>query len=126
MAEHGSRLASEAGSYSVTTGRIAQNPGSWAVFAVLPSRREPTPILRLRDHGSANHWAIGIYLASTPNPSCPPPPAPKAGTQNKGSMTPSSSTRALNLIADGAQPVPRERPQKRKTRVTQSPAPRET
>ena len=27
--------------------------------------REPTPILRLRYHGSADDWAIGIYKAST-------------------------------------------------------------
>ena len=31
----------------------------------LPGEREPAPILRLRYQGSAGHWAIGIYLAST-------------------------------------------------------------
>ena len=35
------------------------------VAAVLPGHREPTPILRLRYQGSADRWAIGIYLAST-------------------------------------------------------------
>jgi len=35
------------------------------VSAVLPGHREPTPILRLRYQGSADRWAIGIYLAST-------------------------------------------------------------
>jgi hypothetical protein len=35
------------------------------VAALLPGRREPTPILRLRYQGSADHWAIGIYRAST-------------------------------------------------------------
>jgi len=35
------------------------------VSAVLPGHREPTPILGLRYQGSADHWAIGIYLAST-------------------------------------------------------------
>jgi hypothetical protein len=34
------------------------------VAALLPGYREPTPILRLRYQGSADHWAIGIYLAS--------------------------------------------------------------
>ena len=35
------------------------------VAALLPGHREPTPILRLRYHGSADDWAIGIYKAST-------------------------------------------------------------
>jgi len=35
------------------------------VAALLPGHREPTPILRLRYQGSENHWAIGIYKAST-------------------------------------------------------------
>jgi len=35
------------------------------VAALLPGHREPTPILRLRYQGSADHWAIGIYKAST-------------------------------------------------------------
>jgi hypothetical protein len=34
------------------------------VSAVLPGHHEPTPILRLRYRGSADHWSIGIYLAS--------------------------------------------------------------
>ena len=33
------------------------------VAALLPGHREPTPILRLRHQGSADCWAIGIYLA---------------------------------------------------------------
>ena len=35
------------------------------VAALLPGHREPTPILRLRYQGSEDHWAIGIYKAST-------------------------------------------------------------
>ena len=35
------------------------------VAARLPGRSEATPILRLRYRGSADHWAIGIYKAST-------------------------------------------------------------
>lgn len=35
------------------------------VSALLPGYCEPTPILRLRYQGSADHWAIGIYQAST-------------------------------------------------------------
>ena len=35
------------------------------VSAFLPAHREPTPILRLRDQGSADRWAIGIYRASS-------------------------------------------------------------
>ncbi|WP_223839670.1 hypothetical protein [Saccharopolyspora pogona] len=34
------------------------------VSAVLPGHHDPTPILRLRYQGSADRWAIGIYLAS--------------------------------------------------------------
>jgi hypothetical protein len=34
------------------------------VDAVLPGRREPMPILRLRYQGAADRWDIGIYLAS--------------------------------------------------------------
>ena len=32
------------------------------VSALLPGYREPAPILRLRYQGSADRWAIGIYL----------------------------------------------------------------
>jgi len=35
------------------------------VSALLPGYREAAPILRLRYQGSADRWAIGIYLAST-------------------------------------------------------------
>lgn len=34
------------------------------VDAVLPDHRQPTPILRLRQQGSADEWDIGIWLAS--------------------------------------------------------------
>jgi hypothetical protein len=34
------------------------------VGAVLPGHHQPTPILRLRYQGSADRWAIAIYLAS--------------------------------------------------------------
>jgi hypothetical protein len=34
------------------------------VGAVLPGSEEPTPILRLRYQGSADRWAIAIYVAS--------------------------------------------------------------
>jgi hypothetical protein len=34
------------------------------VDAVLPSHRQPTPILRLRYQGAVNRWDIGIWLAS--------------------------------------------------------------
>jgi hypothetical protein len=34
------------------------------VDAILPGHREPAPVLRLRYQGSADRWAIGIYLAS--------------------------------------------------------------
>ena len=34
------------------------------VAARLPGHRQPHPILRLRYQGSADRWAIGIYLAS--------------------------------------------------------------
>lgn len=35
------------------------------VAALLPGHHEPTPVLRLRYQGSADHWAIAIYKAST-------------------------------------------------------------
>ena len=35
------------------------------VSALLPGRRELTPIMRPGDQGSADCWAIGIYLASS-------------------------------------------------------------
>jgi hypothetical protein len=57
------------------------------VSALLPGHREPTPILRLRYQGSADCWAIGIYLASsgqyteTELPACF---GPKTGTPEEG------------------------------------------
>ncbi len=160
-----SRLASEAGSGSVTSGSIAGNPGSWAVSqhscpasyggasqatpatspprlaaarpavaimdsvpgtpdpqtrtavtqriiahvtrgwprlgqpivrhrgqfcyvsALLPGHREPTPILRLRYQGSADRWAIGIYLASSgqyTESELPASSGPTTGTPEEG------------------------------------------
>jgi hypothetical protein len=35
------------------------------VAALLPGHREPTPILRLRYQGTADHWATGIYKPSS-------------------------------------------------------------
>ena len=57
------------------------------VSALLPDHREPTPIPRLRYQGSADCWAIGIYLASsgqyteTELPACF---GPKTGTPEEG------------------------------------------
>jgi hypothetical protein len=61
------------------------------VSAVLPGRRELTPILRLRYQGPAGRWAVGIYLASSGQYTESELPAsfgPKTGTPKKGSMTP--------------------------------------
>jgi hypothetical protein len=45
---------------------IVRHRGQYCyVAALLPGHREPTPILRLRYQGSADRWAIGIYLASS-------------------------------------------------------------
>jgi len=77
------------------------------VYALLPGYREPAPILRLRYQGSADQWAIGIYLASSDRYSeaeLPTSFGPKTGTPKKASTTPSSSTRAPKLAADGAFP----------------------
>jgi hypothetical protein len=55
--------------------------------ARLPGRREPTPILRLRYQGSADRWAIGIYLASSgqyTESELPTSFGPKAGTPEEG------------------------------------------
>ena len=57
------------------------------VSALLPGHHEPTPILRLRYQGSADHWAIGIYLASTGQYTESELPAsfgPKTGTPEEG------------------------------------------
>jgi hypothetical protein len=74
------------------------------VSALLPGYREPAPILRLRYQGSADRWAIGIYLASSDRYTEAELPAsfgPKTGTPKKESMTPSSSTQALKPAAYG-------------------------
>jgi hypothetical protein len=57
------------------------------VSAVMPGRREPTPILRLRYQGSADRWAIAIYLASSDRYTESELPAwfgPKTGTPEEG------------------------------------------
>jgi len=57
------------------------------VAVTLPGHREPTPILRLRWQGSADHWAIGIYKASTGQYSeneLPGSLGPAAGTPEQG------------------------------------------
>jgi hypothetical protein len=80
------------------------------VSALLPGYREPAPILRLRYQGSADRWAIGIYLATAtgiPSPSCRLPSAPRPAPPKKGSMTPSSFTQDPKPVADGPQPAPR-------------------
>ena len=53
----------------------------------LPGDREPAPILRLRYQGSADRWAIGIYLASTDRyteSELPTSFGPKTGTPEEG------------------------------------------
>jgi hypothetical protein len=57
------------------------------VSALLPGYREPAPILRLRYQGSADRWAIGIYLASSDRYTEAELPAsfgPKTGTPEEG------------------------------------------
>jgi hypothetical protein len=57
------------------------------VSALLPGYREPAPILRLRYQGSADHWAIGIYLASSDRyteSELPTSFGPKTGTPEEG------------------------------------------
>jgi hypothetical protein len=57
------------------------------VAALLPGRSDPTPILRLRYQGSADHWAIGIYKASSGQYSeteLPGSFGPAAGTPEQG------------------------------------------
>jgi hypothetical protein len=57
------------------------------VHAPLPGYREPAPILRLRYQGSADRWAIGIYLASSDRYSeaeLPTSFGPKTGTPEEG------------------------------------------
>ncbi|MGI8309493.1 hypothetical protein [Saccharopolyspora hattusasensis] len=55
--------------------------------AVLPGDHDPTPILRLRYQGSADRWAIGIYLASKDRyteSELPTSFGPKTGTPEQG------------------------------------------
>ena len=57
------------------------------VAVVLPGHREPTPTLRLRYQGSADRWAIGIYLASTgqyTESELPASVGPATGTPEQG------------------------------------------
>jgi hypothetical protein len=57
------------------------------VSALLPGYREPAPILRLRYQGSADRWAIGIYLASSDRyteSELPTSFGPKTGTPEEG------------------------------------------
>ena len=53
----------------------------------LPGHRQPSPILRLRYQGSADRWAIGIYLASDQRyteAELPTSFGPKTGTPEQG------------------------------------------
>ena len=99
------------------------------VSALLPGHREPTPILRLRYQGSADRWAIGIYLASSGQYTKSELPAsfgPKTGTPEEGvddtfilhagpktgHLRPSARTRAQatkvrNTSESGANPIDR-------------------
>jgi hypothetical protein len=54
--------------------------------ALLPGYREPAPILRLRCQGSADRWAIGIYLRSDryTESELPTSFGPKTGTPEEG------------------------------------------
>jgi hypothetical protein len=91
------------------------------VSALLPDYSEPAPILRLRYQGSADCWAIGIYLASGgryTESELSASSGPKTAPPKKGSMTPSSSTRAPKPATNDPQPAPRPKPRKRETRVT--------
>jgi hypothetical protein len=57
------------------------------VSALLPGYREAAPILRLRYEGSADRWAIGIYLASSDRyteSELPTSFGPKTGTPEEG------------------------------------------
>jgi hypothetical protein len=57
------------------------------VAARLPGHRRPHPILRLRYQGSADRWAIGIYLASDQRyteAELPTSFGPKTGTPEQG------------------------------------------
>jgi hypothetical protein len=67
---------------------IVRHRGRFCYVAVLlPGHREPTPILRLRYQGSADRWAIGIYLASSGQYTESELPAsfgPKTGTPEQG------------------------------------------
>ena len=67
-------------------GRAAP-PGPSHVSALLPGYREAAPILRLRYQGSADRWAIGIYLASDQlytEAELPTSFGPKTGTPEQG------------------------------------------
>jgi len=57
------------------------------VSAILPGHHEPSPILRLRYQGSADRWAIAIYLYSSERyteSELPTSFGPKTGTPEQG------------------------------------------
>jgi hypothetical protein len=63
---------------------------SWpeaGVSVTLPGHREPMPILRLRYQGSADRWAIAVYLASDnryTESELPTSFGPRTGTPEQG------------------------------------------
>ena len=83
------------------------------VSAQLPGYREPAPILRLRYQGSADRWAIGIYLASSDRyteSELPSSFGPKTGTPEEGVDDTFILTQDPKPVADGPQPAPRPAP----------------
>jgi len=98
---------------SATAGRFCY------VSALLPRLpRGPAPILRLRYQGSADRWAIGIYLASSDRyteSELPTSFGPKTGTPEEGVddtfiLYAGPKNRSLN----GPQPAPPPRRQSAK------------
>jgi hypothetical protein len=94
------------------------------VAALLPGHREPTPILRPRYQGSADRWAIGIYLASSGQYTESELPAsfgPKTGTPEEGvdnTFILYAGPKTGHLRPSGRTPAaPGPRPRKCETRV---------
>jgi hypothetical protein len=67
---------------------IVRHRGQFCYISVaLPGHREPLPILRLRYQGSADRWAIAIYLASEERyteDELPTSFGPRTGTPEQG------------------------------------------
>jgi len=93
---------------------VVRHRGQFCYVSDLPpGHREPTPILRLRYQGSADRWAIGIYLASSSRyteSELSASSGPATGTPEEGVDDTFILYAVLKPAADGTRPAPRRPP----------------